>query len=66
MSMKGQRRPTRVAKGLDMGKRWLVNEMRCVVLSSLSFTGSNSVRSFDQAWLSKATDIVGGKRGNIK
>jgi len=39
--------------------------MRRVVLSSLSFTDNSGVRYFDQAWLRKATDIVGGKIGNI-
>ena len=48
-----------------MGKRWLLSWMRRVVLSSLSFTDSSGVRYFDQAWLRKATDTVGGKRGNI-
>ena len=58
-------RPTPVAKGLSMGKRWLLNGMRWGVLSSLSFTDNNGVRYFDQAWLRKATDIVDGKRGNV-
>ncbi len=31
------RRPTPVATGLDMGKRWLLNVMRRVVTSPLSF-----------------------------
>jgi len=55
-----------VAKGLDMGNRRLLKEMRCMALSSLSFTGNNSVRYFNHAWLSKTTDVVGGKRGNMK
>jgi len=49
-----------VAKGLSMGERRLLNGMRRVVLSSLSFT--DSVCCFNQAWLSKAADVVGGKR----
>ena len=65
MSLTGQRSPTQVAKGLDMGKRWLLKGMRCMVLSSLSFTGYDSVRYFDQAWLRKATDIVGGDKGSL-
>jgi len=48
-----------------MGERKLLKGMRPGVLSSLSFTSNNGVRYFDQAWLRKATDIVGGKRGNI-
>jgi hypothetical protein len=48
-----------------MGKRWLLNVMRRGVLSSLSFTDNNGVHCFDQAWLRKAMDIVGGKIGNI-
>jgi hypothetical protein len=61
----GQRRWTWVAKGLDISKRRLVNEMRCVVLSSLSFNGNISIRSFDNAWLSSATDIIGGEKGSL-
>jgi len=52
-------------KGVSMGERKLLKGMRPGVLSSLSFTSNNGVRYFDQAWLRKATDIVGGKRGNI-
>ena len=44
-----------------MGKRWFLNGMRRVVTSSLSFTDNSGVRSFDQTWLRKATDIVGGE-----
>jgi len=54
-----------VAKGLDMGKRWLLNGMRRGVLSSLSSADSNGVRYFHRDGLEKATDIVGGKVGNI-
>jgi len=54
-----------VVKGLDMGKRRLVKEMSFVILSSLNFTGNNSVRYLNQAWLSKATDIVGGEKGRL-
>jgi len=39
--------------------------MRRGVLSSLSFIDNNDGCYFDQAWLRKATDIVGGKKGNI-
>jgi len=46
-----------------MGKRWLLKGGRRVVLSPLSFPDKSGVRYFSQAWLSKATDIVGGKRG---
>ncbi len=55
-----------MAKGLDMGERRLLKEMMCMFLSSLTFSGSNSVRYFDHVWLSKTTDVVGGKRGNMK
>ena len=65
MSVDRQRSLTQVAKGLSMGKRWLVNGVRRGVLSSLSFPDNNDVRYFNQAWLRKATDIVGGKVGNI-
>ena len=54
-----------MGKGLDMGERWLLNDMRCVVLSSLSFTGNNNVRCFNHAWLSKATGIVEDEKGNL-
>jgi len=46
-----------------MGERRLLNGMRRVFLSSLSFT--DSVCCFDQAWLRKDTNIVDGKKGNI-
>ena len=65
MRLTGQRRPDWVAKGLDMGKRRLLNEQRCMVLSSLTFTGNNSVRYFNHPWLSKATDIVGSEKGSL-
>jgi hypothetical protein len=48
-----------------MGERRLLNGMRRVVLSPLSFTDNSSVCYFTQAWLSKATDIVGEREGNI-
>jgi hypothetical protein len=48
-----------------MGERRLLNGMRRVVLSPLSFTDNSSVRYFTQAWLKKATDIVGSERGGI-
>jgi hypothetical protein len=47
-----------------MGKRRLLKGVRCGVLSSLGFTDNSGVRYFDQAWLRKPSDIVGGKRGN--
>ena len=65
MRLTGQRRPAWVAKGLDMGKRRLLKGMRCMVLSSLTFTCNNSVRYFNHTWLSKATDIVAGEKGNL-
>jgi len=61
----GQGSPTQVAKGFDMGKRRLLKDMRCVVLSSLNFTGNDSVRYFNHPWLSKATGIVGGEKGSL-
>ena len=66
MNLKGQRRSTWVAKVLDMGKKRLLNGMRCVVLLSLIFTGNNSVRYFNHPWLRKATDIVGDEKGSLK
>ena len=63
MIWEGQRRRAWVGKGIDMGKRRLLKGMRCMVLSSLTFTGNNSVRYSNHAWLRKAADIVGGKRG---
>ena len=65
MIVKRQRRSAWVVKGLDMGKRRLLKEMRCMVLSSLTFTGNNSVRYFNHTWLSKAKDIVGGEKGSL-
>jgi len=65
MSVARQRRSTQVAKGLGMDKRWLLKEVRCGVLSPLSFTDSSDVDYFDQVWLRKATDIVEGRRGNV-
>jgi hypothetical protein len=55
-----------VARGLSMGERWLLNGMRRAVLSSLDFTDNSGVHYFNQAWLSKAVDVAGGKRGNVK
>jgi hypothetical protein len=66
MSVARQMSPTPVARGLSMGKRRLLNSNRCGVLPPLNFLDNNSVRYFDQAWLGgKATDLVGGKRGNV-
>ncbi|MFX1265783.1 MAG: hypothetical protein ACFFH0_10420 [Promethearchaeota archaeon] len=48
-----------------MGKRQLVKGMRCRVSSRPSFTDNNGVSCFDGAWPRKATDIVGGKSGNV-
>ena len=48
-----------------MGKRWLLSWIKCGVALTLSFTDNNGVRYFDQAWLRKATELVGGKRRNI-
>ena len=61
MSVVEQGRSPQGAKGFDMGKRWFLNGMRRVVTSSLSFTDNSGVRYFDQTWLRKATDIVGGE-----
>jgi hypothetical protein len=66
MNVARQRRPSQVIEGFSMGEKRLLNGMRRVVLSSLSFTDKSDVRCFDQAWLSKATDIVEDKRGNMK
>ena len=65
MSVARQISPTQVANGLSMGKRWLLSWMRWGVASPLSFPDNSGVRYFDQSWLRKATDIVGGKRGNV-
>ena len=65
MSVARQRRPTQVAKGFDVGKRWLLKGVRCGVFSPLSFTDNSIFRCFDQAWLRIATDIVEGRRGNV-
>jgi hypothetical protein len=64
LSAARQRRPTHVAKGFDVAKRWLLNVVRRVITSPLSFPDDSGVRYFDQVWLRKATDIVEGKRGN--
>jgi hypothetical protein len=61
-----QRRLPQVVKGFDMDKRWLVNRDMRGASSALSFTDRDGVRYLDQAWLRKATDIVEGKRRNIK
>jgi hypothetical protein len=50
-----------VVKWLEMGKRRLVNRDTRMVLSALSSTNNKGVRYFDQAWLRKATDIVGNQ-----
>jgi len=63
VGLNGQRRSTWVAKWLDMDKRRLLSGMRCVVLSSLTFTGNNNIRYFNHQWLSKAKDIGGQDRG---
>ena len=55
-----------MGKGYNMGERRLLNEMRCVVLLSLTFSGKDNVRYFDHAGLRKTVDIVGKKRGNMK
>jgi len=48
-----------VIEGLDIGKRRLVNRDTHGGLSALSSTDSKGVCYFAQAWLRKATDIVG-------
>jgi hypothetical protein len=65
VSVTRQRRPTQVVKGLDMGKGRLMNWDMRGVLSALSFTDSNGVCYFDQAWLRKATDVVGREIGSV-
>ena len=55
-----------MGKGPDMGERRLLKGMMCMFLSLLTFTGSNSVRYFDHAWLRKDKNIVGGKIGDMK
>jgi hypothetical protein len=55
---------TPVARGLSMDKNGLLNVVRRVITSPLSFPDENGVRCFDQAWLSEARDIVEGKRGS--
>jgi len=50
-----------VVKWLDMGKRRLVNRDKRWILSALNSTDSKGPRYFDQAWLRKATDIVGNQ-----
>ena len=59
--MARQRRTAQVVRGVGMGKGWLLKRMRRGVLSRLTFTDNSIVRCLDQAWLRKATDIVGGE-----
>jgi hypothetical protein len=54
-----------MAKGLSMGKRWLLDGMRRGVLSLVSSADSNGVRYFDRDGLEKAVDIVESRRGNV-
>ena len=54
----------RVAERSNMGERKLLKRVVPVVLSSLSFADDNGVCCLDQAWLTKATDTVGGKIGS--
>lgn len=65
MGLAGRTSRTQIAKGVGMGKRQLVKGMRCRVSSRPSFTDNNGVSCFDGAWPRKATDIVGGKSGNV-
>jgi hypothetical protein len=65
MRVARQRRPTQVAKGLSMGKRWLLNGMKRGVLSLPSFANSNGVRYFHRDGLEKAVDIVKSRGGNV-
>jgi hypothetical protein len=65
MSVARQRRPTHVAKGLDMGKRWLLNGMRRGVLSLVSSADNNGDRYFDWDGPEKAVDIVESTGGNV-
>jgi hypothetical protein len=55
-----------VVKWFDMDKRRLLNRDTCRVLSALTSTDRRGVHFFDQTWLKKDADIVGGKRSNIK
>jgi hypothetical protein len=48
-----------------MGESRLLKGMRSGVLSPLSFTDNNDVGYFNQAWLSKATDVVEGRKEKI-
>ena len=66
MSRVRHRSRTQVVERPLMGERGLLKRLVPVVLSSLSFTDGSDVRCLDQAWLSKATDIVGSKVGNIR
>ena len=65
MSVARQMSPTQVPKWLSMGKGCVPSWIRCGVVSPLSFTDNIGIRYFDQAWLRKAMDLVGGKRGNM-
>jgi hypothetical protein len=47
-----------------MGKRWLLNGIRCRVVPLVSFTDTSD-GYFDQAWLRNAIDLVGGRTGNV-
>lgn len=55
-----------MAKGLDMGKRWLLNGMRRGVLSLPSFANSNGVGYFDWDGPEEAVDIVESRGGNVE
>jgi hypothetical protein len=58
----GQMVMTRAAEQLSAGRRFLSRGRRAV-MSAPSFTISDGVRYYDQAWLRKATDIVEGGEG---
>jgi hypothetical protein len=49
-----------------MGKRWLLSWIRCGVVLSLSLTDDRSVHYFDEAWLMRATGIVGSTKREYK
>ena len=53
-----------MAKGLSMGKRWLLNGTGRGVLSLPSFADSNGICYFDRDNLEKAVDIVESRGGN--
>jgi len=48
-----------------MGNRWLLNGTRRGILSPLSFPDNSGVRYFNKAWLSKATNVVEGRKEKI-